>query len=202
MKKWIAMLLALCLGMSTLGALAADYENYGIYANEDGSCAFAYPGDWLVLSQENLDEFWAEAQKLGDEDLQAFMRSAQPQMEEMGMIMLVDRTMESNISIIRQELGFETTPEMLMASAASIQEQLTASMENVQFPEEPSLTEITAGKAMLIPYVYDMLDQQLLGVQAYVGVGTGLYTFTVTTNPGNEDALSVLGFVLGSASLM
>ena len=201
MKKILWLLVALCIMVTPVLALAADYDNYGIYANEDGSCAFAYPGGWMVLSSENLDELWTEAQKLGDEKLQAFMESARPQIEEMGMIMLLDETMASNISIIRQEMGAEITPEALMASKEMLQEQLAASLENVQFAQEPTLMDVDAGQAMLIPYMYEMLGQQLIGVQAYIGVGTGLYTFMLTTDPANEDAFSVFGFVLGSAVL-
>ena len=201
MKKIFCLLAVICLMLSPVLALAVDYDNYGIYANEDGSCGFAYPDGWMVLSKENLDALWAQAQKMGDEEFQAIMENARPQMEELGMVMLMNETMESNISVIRQEMGMSITPEALLASVPMIQEQLAASLGNVQFAQEPSLVEIEAGQAMLIPYVYEMLDRQLMGVQAYVGVGTGLYTFTLTANPSDEDAFSVFGFVLGSALL-
>jgi len=196
MKKILSLLLAMAMLLTPVLSLAE--EAFNIYTAPDGSYGFAYPADWSVLTLETLDELIAASENEGYKSAMGNLRS---QIEELGMIILMSEDMISNINIVPQDTGAEVTNEMVAALEESAIAELTASMEGITFPTQPSMLDLDDGRqALLVQYSVPLFEEySLFGAQAYVGVGNTLFLFTMTSEPDRAEAdAQVLGIVIGS----
>lgn len=196
MKKILSMLVVLCLMLAPVMGMAADFENFNVYEDPNDRFAFAYPGDWILLSKETIDEAIAMAETMLDEESKALFQSIVPQVEQLGLIVLTDATMQSNINLICQDVGGELTTDFVLAVAQPALEQMRASLNDFEIVDEPYVLELEDKQAVIMSYMYSMADTYMVGVQANIGAGSNLYSLTLTMTPENTDDIEVLDFVL------
>jgi len=199
MKKILSLLLVLAMLLTPVFALAV--ENYSFYTAPDGSYSFAYPSEWTLLSKDTFDAVLDVAVSMGDENFTTMVENLRPQIEELGIVVLMSADLSSNINVIAQNTGIEVTPELLTALGEMIPAQLTSQLgESVVFPVEPYLVDVGEGRqVLLVEYTFTMMGYDQYGVQASIGNGTVLHTFTLTTSAEQAEGLvEDLGFVVGS----
>ena len=200
MKRMLSLVLALMMLILPCASMAE--QNYKVYSDPAGRFSFCYPFDWTLLSKDTIDELFEIAKTQGDEEYQAVIEQAYPQIEATGMIMLMSEDMTSNINVVLQPVGMEGSPELLMAISDMLCSQLQQSAAGeLEFLNEPYLLDITEDrKVMAIEYVNRVIGMEMYGMQIYETVGTDMMVYTLTTADSSFDAAETLGYVVGSTS--
>lgn len=201
MKKLLSMIMAMMMLAMPVLAMAEDAE-WSTYTDPNGNYSFNYPTGWTVLDEESIDKIMETADTMGDEQLSAMVQQYAPQIKQSGMVILITDDMTNNVNIVRQDMGMELDDTMMEMLATMLPSQLEAQMEGIEWLADPSYVDLAEGKALLLQYSYELAGVKIVGVQAYAGVGTVLYAFTLTTAGGDvEAAAEDFGFMLGSAQL-
>lgn len=199
MLKRIVSVLTACLLLALPALCLAQEAGYETYTDAAGRFTFLYPEGWTALSKDTIDGIMDVAASLGNEELENLIESVKPQLEAVDMIMLMSPDMSSNVNVVCQDVGMEMTADMLLAVSGTFQSQLSAQLEGLTFPEDPSLIDVGEDQALMIPYAYTLAGQDFIGVQAYRPNGSDLYIYTLTATAAMAETYSeVLGVVIGS----
>ena len=195
-RKLLSLTIALALLLMPCLALAEDYQSY---AAGDGSLSFFYPEGWLLLSRENIDSVLDIASEL--EGMADLVETARAQIEQTGVIVLIDETGLNNINLQIQDVGMTLSGDMLLELEPTLQSSISASLSGVSF-YDPEIVEINGTETLLMQYAYTMAGFDFSVVQAYMSMDTKLAVTTLTCS--SEDQLSpgaeALGVILGSLS--
>lgn len=195
-RKPLSLVLALALLLMPFLALAESYQSY---TAEDGSLSFFYPEGWLLLSRENIDSVLDNASTV--EGMSDLVETARAQIEQTGIIVLIDETGLNNINLQLQDTGMELSGDTLMALAPSLQSAIEGSLEGVTF-YDPELMDINGTDALLMQCSYTLAGIDFQQLQAYMSMGTRLAVVTLTCS--SQDRFSAgaetLGVILGSLS--
>ena len=175
-RKLLSLLVALALLVMPCLTLAEEYQTY---VSEDESVAFLYPSDWILLSRENIDTIIDAAATV--EDVAELAQIARTQIEQLGIIVLMDATGANNINFQHQNAGVALSGDDLMNLAPSLQSNISASIDGVSF-YDPELMDINGTDAMLLQYTYAMAGIDFTGLQVYMPVGTELAICTLTSS--------------------
>ena len=193
-RKLLSLTIALALLLMPCLALAEDYQSY---AAGDGSLSFFYPEGWLLLSRENIDSVLDIASEL--EGMAGLVETARAQIEQTGVIVLIDETGLNNINLQIQDVGMTLSGDMLLELEPTLQSSISASLSGVSF-YDPEIVEINGTETLLMQYAYTMAGFDFSVVQAYMSMDTKLAVTTLTCS--SEDQLSpgaeALGVILGS----
>lgn len=193
-RKLLSLTIALALLLMPCLALAEDYQSY---AAGDGSLSFFYPEGWLLLSRENIDSVLDIASEL--EGMADLVETARAQIEQTGVIVLIDETGLNNINLQIQDVGMTLSGDMLLELEPTLQSSISASLSGVSF-YDPEIVEINGTETLLMQYAYTMAGFDFSVVQAYMPVGTKLAVATLTCS--SEERLSpgveALGVILGA----
>lgn len=100
-KKLLSLLIAFALLATPCLMLAEEYQPY---VSEDKSVTFLYPSDWILLSQENIDTIIDAAATV--EEVAELAQTARTQIEQLGIIVLMDATGANNINFQHQNAGW------------------------------------------------------------------------------------------------
>src|SRR5699024_6784099 len=114
-RKLLSLTIALALLLMPCLALAEDYQSY---AAGDGSLSFFYPEGWLLLSRENIDSVLDIASEL--EGMAGLVETARAQIEQTGIIVLIDETGLNNINLQIQSVGMSLTGDIMLAMAPTL----------------------------------------------------------------------------------
>lgn len=192
-RKLLSLLVALALLVMPCLTLAEEYQTY---VSEDESVAFLYPSDWILLSRENIDTIIDAAATV--EDVAELAQIARTQIEQLGIIVLMDATGANNINFQHQNAGVALSGDDLMNLAPSLQSNISASIDGVSF-YDPELMDINGTDAMLLQYTYAMAGIDFTGLQVYLPVGTELAICTLTSSAGDISAgAEAVGIIVGS----
>ncbi len=192
-RKLLSLLVALALLVMPCLTLAEEYQTY---VSEDESVAFLYPSDWILLSRENIDTIIDAAATV--EDVAELAQIARTQIEQLGIIVLMDATGANNINFQHQNAGVALSGDDLMNLAPSLQSNISASIDGVSF-YDPELMDINGTDAMLLQYTYAMAGIDFTGLQVYMPVGTELAICTLTSSAGDISAgAEAVGIIVGS----
>ena len=192
-RKLLSLLVALALLVMPCLTLAEEYQTY---VSEDESVAFLYPSDWSLLSRENIDTIIDAAATV--EDVAELAQIARTQIEQLGIIVLMDATGANNINFQHQNAGVALSGDDLMNLAPSLQSNISASIDGVSF-YDPELMDINGTDAMLLQYTYAMAGIDFTGLQVYMPVGTELAICTLTSSAGDISAgAEAVGIIVGS----
>lgn len=192
-RKLLSLLVALALLVMPCLTLAEEYQTY---VSEDESVAFHYPSDWILLSRENIDTIIDAAATV--EDVAELAQIARTQIEQLGIIVLMDATGANNINFQHQNAGVALSGDDLMNLAPSLQSNISASIDGVSF-YDPELMDINGTDAMLLQYTYAMAGIDFTGLQVYLPVGTELAICTLTSSAGDISAgAEAVGIIVGS----
>lgn len=192
-RKLLSLLVALALLVMPCLTLAEEYQTY---VSEDESVAFLYPSDWILLSRENIDTIIDAAATV--EDVAELAQIARTQIEQLGIIVLMDATGANNINFQHQNAGVALSGDDLMNLAPSLQSNISASIDGVSF-YDPELMDINGTDAMLLQYTYTMAGIDFTGLQVYLPVGTELAICTLTSSAGDISAgAEAVGIIVGS----
>lgn len=192
-RKLLSLLVALALLVMPCLTLAEEYQTY---VSEDESVAFLYPSDWILLSRENIDTIIDAAATV--EDVAELAQIARTQIEQLGIIVLMDATGANNINFQHQNAGVALSGDDLMNLAPSLQSNISASIDGVSF-YDPELMDINGTEAMLLQYTYAMAGIDFTGLQVYLPVGTELAICTLTSSAGDISAgAEAVGIIVGS----
>lgn len=195
-RKLLSLLVALALLVMPCLTLAEEYQTY---VSEDESVAFLYPSDWILLSRENIDTIIDAAATV--EDVAELAQIARTQIEQLGIIVLMDATGANNINFQHQNAGVALSGDDLMNLAPSLQSNISASIDGVSF-YDPELMDINGTDAMLLQYTYTMAGIDFTGLQVYLPVGTELVICTLTSSAGDISAgAEAVGIIVGSLEL-
>lgn len=195
-RKLLSLLVALALLVMPCLTLAEEYQTY---VSEDESVAFLYPSDWILLSRENIDTIIDAAATV--EDVAELAQIARTQIEQLGIIVLMDATGANNINFQHQNAGVALSGDDLMNLAPSLQSNISASIDGVSF-YDPELMDINGTDAMLLQYTYAMAGIDFTGLQVYLPVGTELAICTLTSSAGDISAgAEAVGIIVGSLEL-
>ena len=192
-RKLLSLVMALALLLTPFLALAEGYQSY---TAEDGSLSFPYPEDWLLLSKENIDSVLDTASTI--EGMSELVETARVQIEQTGIIVLIDETGVNNINLQIQDAGMALTGDMLLALSPTLQSGISDSLGDVSF-DDPQVIEVNGTETLVMQYAYTMAGFDFSVVQAYMSVGTKLVVSTLTCS--SEDQLSpgaeALDIILG-----
>ena len=192
-RKLLSLLVALALLVMPCLTLAEEYQTY---VSEDESVAFLYPSDWILLSRENIDTIIDAAATV--EDVAELAQIARTQIEQLGIIVLMDATGANNINFQHQNAGVALSGDDLMNLAPSLQSNISASIDGVSF-YDPELMDINGTDAMLLQYTYAVAGIDFTGLQVYLPVGTELAICTLTSSAGDISAgAEAVGIIVGS----
>lgn len=192
-RKLLSLLVALALLVMPCLTLAEEYQTY---VSEDESVAFLYPSDWILLSRENIDTIIDAAATV--EDVAELAQIARTQIEQLGIIVLMDATGANNINFQHQNAGVALSGDDLMNLVPSLQSNISASIDGVSF-YDPELMDINGTDAMLLQYTYAMAGIDFTGLQVYMPVGTELAICTLTSSAGDISAgAEAVGIIVGS----
>lgn len=192
-RKLLSLLVALALLVMPCLTLAEEYQTY---VSEDESVAFLYPSDWILLSRENIDTIIDAAATV--EDVAELAQIARTQIEQLGIIVLMDATGANNINFQHQNAGVALSGDDLMNLAPSLQSNISASIDGVSF-YDPELMDINGTDAMLLQYTYAMAGIDFTGLQVYLPVGTELAICTLTSSAEDISAgAEAVGIIVGS----
>lgn len=192
-RKLLSLVVVLVLLLTPCLTLAEDYQSY---AAGDGSLSFFYPEGWLLLSRENIDSVLDIASEL--EGMADLVETARAQIEQTGVIVLIDETGLNNINLQIQDVGMTLSGDMLLELEPTLQSSISASLSGVSF-YDPEIVEINGTETLLMQYAYTMAGFDFSVVQAYMPTGTKLAVATLTCS--SEEQLSpgaeALGVILG-----
>ena len=192
-RKLLSLLVALALLVMPCLTLAEEYQTY---VSEDESVAFLYPSDWILLSRENIDTIIDAAATV--EDVAELAQIARTQIEQLGIIVLMDATGANNINFQHQNAGVALSGDDLMNLVPSLQSNISASIDGVSF-YDPELMDINGTEAMLLQYTYAMAGIDFTGLQVYLPVGTELAICTLTSSAEDISAgAEAVGIIVGS----
>ena len=192
-RKLLSLLVALALLVLPCLTLAEEYQTD---VSEDESVAFLYPSDWILLSRENIDTIIDAAATV--EDVAELAQIARTQIEQLGIIVLMDATGANNINFQHQNAGVALSGDDLMNLAPSLQSNISASIDGVSF-YDPELMDINGTDAMLLQYTYAMAGIDFTGLQVYLPVGTELAICTLTSSAEDISAgAEAVGIIGGS----
>lgn len=192
-RKLLSLLVAFAMLVMPCLTLAEEYQTY---VSEDESVAFLYPSDWILLSRENIDTIIDAAATV--EDVAELAQIARTQIEQLGIIVLMDATGANNINFQHQNAGVALSGDDLMNLAPSLQSNISASIDGVSF-YDPELMDINGTDAMLLQYTYAMAGIDFTGLQVYLPVGTELAICTLTSSAGDISAgAEAVGIIVGS----
>lgn len=193
-RKLLSLTIALALLLMPCLALAEDYQSY---AAGDGSLSFFYPEGWLLLSRDNIDSVLDTASTI--EGMADLVETARAQIEQTGVIVLIDETGLNNINLQIQDVGMTLSGDMLLELEPTLQSSISASLSGVSF-YDPEIVEINGTETLLMQYAYTMAGFDFSVVQAYMPTGTKLAVATLTCS--SEEQLSpgaeALGVILGA----
>lgn len=192
-RKLLSLLVAFAMLVMPCLTLAEEYQTY---VSEDESVAFLYPSDWILLSRENIDTIIDAAATV--EDVAELAQIARTQIEQLGIIVLMDATGANNINFQHQNAGVALSGDDLMNLAPSLQSNISASIDGVSF-YDPELMDINGTDAMLLQYTYAMAGIDFTGLQVYLPVGTELAICTLTSSAEDISAgAEAVGIIVGS----
>ena len=192
-KKLLSLLVAFALLAMPCLTLAEEYQTY---VSEDQSVTFLYPSDWILLSRENIDTIIDAAATV--EEVAELAQTARTQIEQLGIIVLMDATGANNINFQHQNAGVALSGDDL---APSLQSNISSAIGGVSF-YDPELMAIGGTDAMLLQYVYTMAGIDFTGMQVYMPVGTELAICTLTSSAEDISAgAEAVGIIMGSLEL-
>lgn len=189
MKKILAILMALSLMLMPVLSMAEAAEELPaalIYTHTDGLYSFEYPEGWTLLNAENIQETLDAMAGAGDEEMAELVATYGPQIQQTGMVMLLNETGFTNVNVVSQYVGMKPTDEQLLALAPSLVAQLSGVMEGIQFLNEGSLVELNGLKALMVEYTCELSGTAMQGAQVYVPGAENLYIFTYTCANADE----------------
>ena len=195
-KKLLSLLVAFALLAMPCLTLAEEYQTY---ISEDKSVTFLYPSDWIVLSRENIDTMIDAAATV--EEVAELAQTVRTQIEQLGIIVLMDATGANNINFQHQIDGLALSGDDLMNLSSSLQSNISSAIGGVSF-YDPELMAIGGTDAMLLQYVYTMAGIDFTGMQVYMPVGTELAICTLTSSAEDISAgAEAVGIIMGSLEL-
>lgn len=183
-KKLLCLIATLLLLLTPL--LATAETAAAIYEDVDGRFTFSYPESWILLDKETIDVLLAAAGGVDDANFQQQLESMKPQIEQLGMIMLMSEDLGTNINLILQEVGVELTGVLLEAMAPSISQQLSAALSGLTITSEPALIEVGDAQVLAAEYAYSVSGVDMAGMQVYLPAGTNLVILSMTASNGQE----------------
>ena len=128
-------------------------------------------------------------------------QTARTQIEQLGIIVLMDATGANNINFQHQNAGVALSGDDLMNLAPSLQSNISSAIGGVSF-YDPELMAIGGTDAMLLQYVYTMAGIDFTGMQVYMPVGTELAICTLTSSAEDISAgAEAVGIIMGSLEL-
>ncbi len=204
MKKILSVLLALAvllmpvLSLAEAAAmLAADYTTY---THADEQFSFMYPNSWTLLNAENVQSMLTLASETEDQELAQIIQTYGPQIEQSGMIMLLNETGNTNVNVIAQNVGMHATDEDLLSLAPTLVSQLSAALTGVEFVNEGVIINLGDKNGLIVEYNYTLSGTEMQGAQVYVSGETDLYIFTYTSAAADEVSATSreFGFMLGT----
>ena len=195
-KKLLSLLVAFALLAMPCLTLAEEYQTY---VSEDKSVTFLYPSDWILLCRENIDTIIDAAATV--EEVAELAQTARTQIEQLGIIVLMDATGANNINFQHQNAGVALSGDDLMNLAPSLQSNISSAIGGVSF-YDPELMAIGGTDAMLLQYVYTMAGIDFTGMQVYMPVGTELAICTLTSSAEDiSSGAEAVGIIMGSLEL-
>ena len=195
-KKLLSLLVAFALLAMPCLTLAEEYQTY---VSEDQSVTFLYPSDWILLSRENIDTMIDAAATV--EEVAELAQTARTQIEQLGIIVLMDATGANNINFQHQNAEVALSGDDLMNLSSSLQSNISSAIDDVSF-YDPELMDIGGTDAMLLQYVYTMAGIDFTGMQVYMPEGTELAICTLTSSAEDISAgAEAVGIIMGSLEL-
>lgn len=167
------------------------------YADPDGRFTFPCPEGWTVLSKETIEDVLKVAETVQDEQFQQMVESVKPQIEQMGIIILMSADYTCNINVVCQDDVDGVNGEVLLSLGDTLKSQLSAQFEDFVLEEEPELYEVGSWEPMMFAYEYSIVGIDMAGAQAYLPKDNSLMIFTLTAQkPQVEQGVSALMQVL------
>lgn len=204
MKKILSVLLALAmllmpvLSLAEAAAmLAADYTTY---THTDDQYSFMYPNSWTLLNAENVETVLDAISETEDEQLAQMIATYGPQLQQSGMIMLLNETGLTNVNVVAQYVGMRATDDVLLSLAPQLVSQLSNAMAGIEFVNEGTIVKLGENTGLMLEYQYTLSGTDMYGVQVYISGETDLYIFTYTCAAIDElvSTSEEFGFMLGS----
>lgn len=204
MKKILSVLLALAMLLVPVLSMAEAAEelavDYSIYTHTDEQYAFAYPNNWILLTAENVETVLDAISETEDEQLAQMIANYGPQLQQSGMIMLLNETGNTNVNVVPQYVGMRANDDALLSLAPQLVSQLSNVMEGIEFVNKGTIVKLGENTGLMIEYQYTLSDTDMYGVQVYISGETDMYIFTYTCAAIDElvSTSEDFGFMLGS----
>lgn len=184
MKKILSVLLALAMLLVPVLSMAEAAEvlatDYTTYTHTDDQYSFMYPNSWILLNAENVQTMLDAASETEDQELAQIIQTYGPQIEQTGMIMLLNETGNTNVNVIAQYVGMRATDDVLLSLAPSLVSQLSNAMPGLEFANEGTIVKLGENTGMMVEYQYTLSGTNMYGVQVYISGETDLYILTYT----------------------
>ncbi len=204
MKKILSVLLALAMllvpVLSMAEAAEATAVEYTTYTHTDEKYTFAYPNNWILLTAENVETVLDAISETEDEQLAQMIATYGPQLQQSGMIMLLNETGLTNVNVVAQYVGMRATDDVLLSLAPQVVSELSKAMAGIEFVNEGTIVKLGENTGLMLEYQYTLSGTDMYGVQVYIPGETDMYIFTYTCAAINElvSTSEEFGFMLGS----
>lgn len=157
------------------------------YTDPDGRFAFPCPEGWTVLSKENMADMLKTAETIEDETFQRMVESARPQIEQLGMVILMSADYTCNINVICRSGMKGVTSEALLSVSDTFKSELSSQLESLTFLDEPAVYTVGDWEPMMFSYEYVIVGVGMSGAQVYLPKDDNVLIFTLTAQSGQEE---------------
>ena len=194
MKKMMALLMALCLMVMGVPAMAEDAAQTQLYTNTEMGFSIVVPAQWLVVDKDNIDTYIA-AYENGEMTFTGTnaetLKQLKPQVEATDCAVLIN-PYANNVVLVKENMGMELTNDQFVSMLIPMfRTQLVKQMPTLEFTSEGEVIAAGENEFIVLSGTY-----QINGITASVDMlfcldGSDLYTLSLTTTSlFGEEALN------------
>ena len=184
MKRLLALVLILCLAALPALAEPAPAEEYTWYTHPTFNFSVAYPADWVLVDQTNLDDFLAETSSGNSPyaHLYAAVSPSAANIRNYDIALMVDPDTLTNINFLPQTIGLNMSAQDFIDNALpSVVEQLKVQFSGAEALNPGSLETMGENEYAALMLKYNMMGVDMVVSQFYIMNGPDLYTITFTS---------------------
>lgn len=184
MKKMMALLMALCLMVMGVPAMAEDAAQTQLYTNTEMGFSIAVPAQWLVVDKDNIDTYIA-AYENGEMTFTGtnadVLNELKPQFAGANMAVAIS-PYANNLVLTVADMGIELTEELFVSlMIPQFKQQIVLQMPTIEFTQEGEPLTLGENEFISLSGVCNLNGLSASVDQLFLLKGTKLYVANLTT---------------------